>query len=317
MNSSFDSSGLQFGWDSTSIKLASECLYKYKLRLLDGWSSPFKSVHLRFGGIYASALEHFHKDLALGVEREEAILNSIHLALTLSWDYAYTTPEASYESDPAHRVPDSGKPWDTGHSSKTRSSLIRTLVWYFETFTEDLPVVLLSTGRPAVEYSVKVPITDDLVFSAHFDKVVDFAGQYMIMDQKTTGTTVSDYFFNQFSPDTQMSMYTYLGRIAFNLPIKGIIIDAAQITPGFSRFERGFVFRTDSQLTEWLESSLSTIERARSATRRGFFPQNDTACGNYGGCEFRAVCSRSPEVREKFLASDFIKRPTWDPLKSR
>ena len=58
---SFDESGIQFGWDSTSIKIAQECLYKYKLKMIDGWTPFRKSVHLSFGGWYASALESFHK----------------------------------------------------------------------------------------------------------------------------------------------------------------------------------------------------------------------------------------------------------------
>ena len=51
----FDKDGIQFGWDSTSIKLAEECLYKYKLKLIEGWQPETLSVHLRFGQHYATA----------------------------------------------------------------------------------------------------------------------------------------------------------------------------------------------------------------------------------------------------------------------
>lgn len=45
----------------------------------------------------------------------------------------------------------------------------------------------------------------------------------------------------------------------------------------------------------------------------GFVVHN---CGNYGGCAFRGICSKSPNVREKWLQGAFVKR-TWDPLQSR
>jgi hypothetical protein len=43
---------------------------------------------------------------------------------------------------------------------------------------------------------------------------------------------------------------------------------------------------------------------------------NLSACGNYGGCPFRELCSRSPKVRENFLKSDYVDH-NWDPLKAR
>ena len=47
---------------------------------------------------------------------------------------------------------------------------------------------------------------------------------------------------------------------------------------------------------------------------------NDTACDKFGGCKFRSICSKSPQVREQFLRSDFVKleeKDQWNPLKSR
>ena len=52
----------------------------------------------------------------------------------------------------------------------------------------------------------------------------------------------------------------------------------------------------------------------------GYWPMNDTACDKFGGCRFREVCSKSPDVREMFLKTDFIKLEEagrWNPLKSR
>ena len=44
---------------------------------------------------------------------------------------------------------------------------------------------------------------------------------------------------------------------------------------------------------------------------------NDTACDKYGGCKFRDICSKSPNVREKFIKADFKEQPIWNPLRTR
>jgi len=99
-------------------------------------------------------------------------------------------------------------------------------------------------------------------------------------------------------------------------PVRGVIIDAAQIAVGFSRFSRGFTFRTEAQIEEWLTNTKEWLARAEDYAVAGFWPMNDKACHHYGGCVFRKVCSKSPEVRHKFLETDFVKKQ-WNPLEPR
>lgn len=132
----------------------------------------------------------------------------------------------------------------------------------------------------------------------------------------TTGGTVGTYYFSQFSPNNQMSGYSFAGRAVLHSPIQGVIIDAAQIAVNFTRFERGVTTRTKDQLEEWLEGTLHTIQITQEASRKNFFPMNPNSCGNYGGCPFRELCSRSPQVRDNFIKSDFTSHD-WDPIKER
>lgn len=306
----FDNTGLQFAWDSTSIKLAEECLYKYHLKMIEGWTPLRKSVHLLFGGHYATALERFYKYQAEGQDREEALCDVIAEALADTWEY-----ELDETGEP---ILGSGQPWTSDHNTKTRENLIRTIIWYTDQFEDDpCQTIMLSDGRPAVEHSFTLPIDNGLVLAGHLDRLVEYAGKPYVQDQKTSGSTITQRYFEGFAPDTQMSLYTFAGKAIFGLPVSGVIIDAAQIAVGFTRFERGFTFRSASQLDEWYDHTLYHIETARSATRENHFPMNRSSCGNYGGCEFRHVCSRSPEIREQFLKADFVRGERWDPLKSR
>lgn len=291
--------GVQYVWSATTIKMAETCLRYYQYIMIEGWHSRNPGPHLRFGSHYARAIEQFHKKRALGQGPDQATREVVREALIDTWDR------------------ETG-PWQSDHNLKTRETLIRSIVWYLDHFREDsaLPVIL-SSGEAAVELNVQLDVDNGVVFSAHLDRLADYADNLYVMDQKTTGTTISNRFFEQFSPDTQMSLYTYLGKATLGAPIKGVIIDAAQIAVGFTRFERGMTFRTEGQLNEWYDGTMYNIERAQAATRENYFPMNTTACGNYGGCPFRAVCSRNPDARRNFLEADFILGGGYDPLERR
>jgi hypothetical protein len=175
----------------------------------------------------------------------------------------------------------------------------------------------LPNGQPAVEYSFALPVENNIIFCGHIDRLVEYSGGTYVMDQKTTGSTISGKFFSDFTPDIQMSMYSWAGSIIFQSPVSGVIIDGAQIAVGFTRFERGFVHRPRALLEEFYDSTMETIHRTLDYVSREVFPMNRTACGNYGGCQFRKICSHSPEVRDNFLRADFYRGPRWDPLKRR
>jgi hypothetical protein len=268
--------------------------------MIYGWQPHRKSVHLIFGAHYATALEHFHKHLALGKTRDEAEHLIIREALVETWDFEHS------------------EPWQSDHNTKTRENLIRTIVWYLHQFADDSCTTLqLASGQPAVEYSFALPVDNGIVLSGHLDRVVEYSGKPYIQDQKTTGSTITPRYFEGYNPDTQMSLYTFAGKAIFGIPVQGVMIDAAQIAVGFTRFERGFTFRDEGQLNEWYDGAMWQIEKARTATKENHFPMNPSSCGNFGGCEFRHVCSRSPAVREQFLKADFAQGKRWDPLEAR
>lgn len=316
MNSSFDDGG-QFAWDATSLTLWQTCPRKYYYKMVEGWQAKELSVHLWFGQHYATALEQYHKLRALEASHDEALIAVVRAALVNTWEHEL---DANGE-----RIEGTGQPVKFVHSSKTRENLIRTIVWYFEHFEDDpCKTVLLTNGKPAVELSFTLPVENGIVFCGHMDRLVDYNGEVYVQDQKTSGSAVdSMYYFTQFNPDTQMSMYTFAGKAILGTPVSGVMIDAAQIMVGFTRFARNFTPRTDSQLNEWYDNTLDHITQARrifqewNCNERQAFPMNLASCGNYGGCEFRKVCSVSPHVRENFLNAEFTKDKRWDPLERR
>lgn len=314
--------GVQFVWDSTSISLAQSCLRKYYYKMIEGWVPKRPSVHLRFGAHYATALEHFYKLRHVeGKSYDEALREVVREALLATWEREQLKDEEGNPLVDAEGNPllgGDGKPWLSDDPNKTRETLIRTIIWYCEEFKDDTTQVkLLADGSPAVEHSFMLPVDNGVIFSGHLDRVVEYSGDVYVMDQKTTKAALSAYYFDKYKPHTQMSMYTFAGQAILAAPVKGVIIDAAQIAVGFTRFTRGFTFRTEPELAEWYDSTMFWIVQAQNASREQYFPMNPAACDQYGGCEFRHICSRAPSVRENFLRADFLKTSPWNPAQRR
>lgn len=302
---------IQFAWDSTSLGWLKECPRKYQLSMLGGYRLKGESVHLSFGRWYHSGLELYDRLRAEGKGHDEAQTEMVGQAAEWTWDR------------------ETGRAWTTDNTYKTRETLIRSLIWYTEHFKEDpAQTVILDNGKPAVELSFKLTLdqgpttgtgTPDqqlYILCGHMDRVVTYQEGTYICDRKTSSTTITSSYFDQYDPDNQMSLYTFAGRIIYNLPIKGIIIDAAQVAVGFTRFSRGFTHRTESQLEEWLQDTYHWFAQAERFATEGYWPMNDKSCHKYGGCPFRQVCSKSPEVRQHFLDSNFVKAE-WNPLVPR
>jgi len=207
--------------------------------------------------------------------------------------------------------------------AKTKEALIRTAVWYFEHWKSDpATTLILENGHPAVEVSFNFDfLRQPYILCGHLDKIVRFQDALFVMDHKTTTHDPTGWFYDRYNPDNQMSMYVVAGQITIHSPIRGVIIDAIKVDEGGApEFGRGFTYRNPDQLEEWFGDLNDLIERAERYAEANYWPMNDTACGMYGGCQFRSVCSKSPSVRQAYLEADFVQRPEderWNPLTPR
>lgn len=305
---------VQYAWDSTSLGYLKTCPRLYQYIMLDGWGSRDESIHLRFGIEYHSALQDYAIARASGIAHEDAVHETICLlhSRVHTWLPDRNTRAGKY---------------------KNRETIVSLVIDYLDHFAEDpAETFILDDGRPAVELSFRFELdwgpdgatehpVQPYLLSGHLDRVVHFADGLYVMDRKTSMSTLSSYYFNQWSPSNQMTLYTLAGKIMLNSPIKGVIIDAAQVLlmqP--NSFQRGFTYRTDDQLDEWLVDLRYWLHNAETYATSGHWPQNDTSCDKFGGCKFREVCSRSPKVREQYLKATFDKLEPderWNPLRAR
>jgi hypothetical protein len=110
----------------------------------------------------------------------------------------------------------------------------------------------------------------------------------------------------------------------YDSPIAGVMIDGAEIGVNYTRFLRGFTYRTNAQLEEFLDEAKMKIEEMRArfvsflSIGEAAFPRNLTACGNYGGCQYKDICAAIPRLRPNIIAGNYVvKETSWNPLEIR
>lgn len=348
---------IRFAWDSTCLGALKTCPRLYYYQYIEGWTTEGESIHLRFGQEFHKALEDFDRKLADGVKREQAIREVLVETLARTGEYEPVCVKAhdrcDYPSEDCQYCERKWVPWSPDEDTragkyKNRKTLFRLVLDYLDHYEDDQAQTFIKAdGIPAVELSfrfeldwgpgvngngkqyIKEPREDNAIreftqpylLCGHLDRVVTFNDSLFFMDRKTSMTTLGSYYFDQYSPHNQMSLYTLASQVILGSPIKGGIIDAAQILLSEpSRFVRGIIYRTPDQIEEWLDDLKGLLAQAEAYAIADHWPMNDTACGNYGGCKFREVCSKSPQVRDIFLKSHFTKQAPedmWNPLKSR
>jgi len=308
INTSFSQKvpGLQVAMDSTSLGELKTCPRKYYYTLILGSVRREESAHLTFGILLHEALELYDRQKLAGQTHDQATCAALKHVLVKTWNFELK------------------RPWISDEPTKNRETLARTVVWYLEQFADDpAETIILNDGKPAIELSFRMELGygprsggDDYYLCGHLDRVVKFEGETWVTDRKTTKYTLSDDYFQKYSPDNQMSIYTLAGHLVFKQKVSGLIIDAAQVGVTFSRFRRGIVTRTPAQLNEWLVDLRWWLRQAELYAENQYWPHNDKSCTMYGGCPFVKICATTPELRKQKLDAMFSKR-VWDPLKTR
>lgn len=311
-NSSFSAKQpmLQLAIDSTSLGEFKTCPRKYFYSIVMGFQPRVQSVHLTFGLLLHGGAERYQHGKSAGLSHADAMDLALDWTLRESWDKTKRRPWT---------------PEDRAANVKNRFTLIRTLVAYLDAFGENdtLQTVQLANGKPAVELSFtfdsghKAKATGEpIVFCGHLDRLALLNDVPYIVDIKTTGRLMTPDWFKSWSPGNQFSMYMLAGQVAYAVPVKGLIVDGARITVAASEFQRGQVSRTPDQLDEWLAGTHFWLDAMSDCATRGSWPMNDKSCDNFGGCQYRAVCSRPVGARQKWLELDFAQR-IWNPLDRR
>lgn len=285
----------QMTWDASSLDNLHRCPRYYKYSVLDGYRRGMATT-TNFGTAYHNSIEEYDRQLLQG-----------------SWEFAQRAAvRAAFKNGqglPTHAERGDKKEGDD--NGRTGEALMRAVVWYTEQFKNDpLKTAQLPDGTAGLEVRFEVPISGtEFRLSGRIDKLAYMDDELYIVERKTTAQALGPRYFGNYSPNTQVTTYIWALRNFLGLPIQGVIVEAMQTAVNFSRYGRAIQRRTEAQLEEYEQAMRYHIAEADRFQREGFWPMNESACGNYGGCTFRDVCARPPAQRPDWLAADFVVRP--------
>ena len=312
---------IQFAWDSTSLTTILSCPRRYKYGIIEGWTpkNPDVAVALAFGILMHAGVELYHRERALGHDNDTAIENTLWQLKSYPEFAMLPTNQDIEEARAEQDEEDDGIAF---RNSKVRSRyhLFRALVWYFEHYRNDAFEVLhLQDGAPAVEYSFRVPVGQELsdgtelLLSGHFDRVILFNDEPYIVDTKTT-KSITRQWKAGFDLSHQMTGYTLGGKLVLPSPAVGVFIEGVCRQVTAVKFDRFPTRRTPGQMEEYRDLLGYVGRMSELYFNHDFYPMNTASCMF---CEYKPVCSVDPALRAGYLNSFYERRPPWNPLRNR
>lgn len=289
-------------WDATRLRSLMLCRRRFWLEhMLQLAPNGRRSIHLDFGTAWHEAVGAYD---AARVRQDPNPLNAgLRRAL-----------EASANWEPSEIT-----------TSKNRSTLVRSLVWYDEQFGpgNSLLPLTLEDQTPALELNFRFPLFSDQPngpwLCGNLDALVEFGGEIWVLERKTTASALSGFYWSRFDPNIQIDTYAVAAHLLWpQWQVKGVMVEAHQVGVGFSRFERRMFRRSPARLEEILQAiqrEVHDFECDLAADADDARAPSFASCNVDAGCPFRAYCQADPSLREWTLTTQFSRRERpWDPL---
>ena len=282
--------GAQTRVNASTFQVFKACPREYYYTVLLSQGKSAADPDLRFGGLLHAAKAVYETNRAAGLGHDEAVQGGFRYLLHETWDALRAKP--GFAEDPL----------------KNRATLLRTFVWYCDQYAEDAVETLrLPSGRPAVEVGFEFDSGvaglggEQITFVGTLDRIGRFNGATYVCDTKTSSSarwvTAQNY-----TPNGQFSLYVAAAAVCFGIDAEGLILDGVVVGPNATEFHRTIVPRPAGVIEEWLADARVHLRHLTEAFAADEWPQNDAACGLYGGCRFRGVCGAAPAHRDALLA---------------
>lgn len=289
--------------DYSSLATAAACPRKFKHKYIDYLESPEKPVPMHAGSAMHAALHALYTDVW---DLEVAIY-----AMREAWGDFRTPPGSK-------------------HGYLTLGHLEIILADYMETRdpTE------LGQVKSAAQYAEKAVVFDWpdadgnlLRLGGMLDMTAEISGQKFIIDNKCTTGWLNDYWALNFKIGHQFRIYAAAMQVLTGEVYDGVYINGVYIgQPPKSGWKNvksvpsklfGPFYFTPAHLAEtraWAQTWANSIEMWKAT---GHFPQNERACGDYGGCPFMDLCDKPAElVKNAHARRNFVRRKDFGVLVS-
>lgn len=294
--------------DNYAITMFQACPAKYKLRIVDGWTSRRKSAALGFGGAFHHGLATWYKTASRaemlkavkdawpdGMPSEDYRTLAKCCEVLMAYVAKYPMETFQVVEGPEGPLIEISFTLDTG--------------LYLSCFTcasmdKSLPTENVCSHCGAMK--------EILEYGGIFDGLVEFSSAVYVLEHKTT-SQLGSYYFDQFRPNNQVTGYTWAAGLLSGKRVGGALINAIGVYKASTpKFERQITVRSEIEIAEWMESVYRTCEQIRQCERTGVWHLQTVACTMYGKCEFHQVhVLPHPKQRISLLEQEYI-NSTWD-----
>lgn len=297
--------------DSTMRSTFVSCPRKYFNEFVLGLAPPGLGVDLHAGACFSTALETVYREVWMNhLSPADALLRA-SAAFEIAW--------GDFE------IPEYKK------TAKTKDRMWLAVEDYFTEYpplSDTVQPYFDSEGKPTFEYSFAVPLEpaseassadnfplhpsgSPFLYTGRFDKLGTVAGRPVVCDEKTTGSSFSQFWSESWSLRGQFIGYTWACQQC-GIDVRSVIVRGVQILKTKpTQFAECEKFISADLQSRWLEQLRRDLWRLRRAWDEGYWDFNFAeSCTAYGHCAFMDLCQTSnPES----YYSTFGTR-NWNPL---
>ena len=145
-------------------------------------------------------------------------------------------------------------------------------------------------------------------YGGRMDKIIASEEGLWLVEHKTSSlysksSGFQSAFSDSFSPNSQIEGYMFAlhwlkarGEIKSDLPIVGVIVDAALVHKVQFYFKRIPIYYDERLVTQWYEEVIQYVHEFDQTLENGKWSRNTDSCqGKYGCCQFVDVCRMYPD----------------------
>lgn len=203
----------------------------------------------------------------------------------------------------------------TGDIKRNGAGGVKTLGEYFKTYRNDIAEFV--PGLVEVDQWIDMP--NDTHLLVKIDRVRQDNGYYTICDTKTSTSSLTDWYFQQYETCIKVSLYFYtvmqiLGQCD-SIQIDGIHVPYPESSSTVVPFVRRNFMRTEEQIqdavntycriTDYLIAGIQTCNTVEEYIK--YFYCNQKNCPDYGGCPYRDMCTYhfcAPSLQYNVMATN-------------
>lgn len=291
-------------YDNSMLSSYKECPRKYYLRYGLHWTSTGTALPLVFG-------------------------LSWHAGQDVIWQFAKKVGDPSHLAKLAMAAfleewEKAGLPADLDMEQIERYNPRTPMVAHemYENYIAERWNMLMRSEVIAIEQPFAVPLPDltNIWYVGRLDKVIDYNGQKLVIEHKTTTAYKKDGGFmtsyvDGWSVDAQVKGYQYGGGLFFP-GLSQVWVDAALVhKKEHHHFRLIPVAHQFSLIQEWIKDTKNWVDRVQKDWADAYFPKNEGSCmGKFGPCTFLDICRSIPSDMLPSEPPPGFKKEEWKPF---